>query len=100
MGTMRSGSLVVTLVLCSIIIVLFYFYWSLSGQLKDVRSERNTANSELRYSEAERNKMSDRIKTLDENLRMMHSDIRQMDSHKVKAESVIADLHNQVVSGN
>ena len=99
-GTMRSGSLVVTLILCIIIITLFYFYWSLSGQLKMVRTERNTVKSELRYSEGERNKMNDRMKTLDDNIRTLHSDMRLMKDQKSKLESTVEDLNSQLVRWN
>ena len=93
-----SSSYLVTIVLCSIIVTLLYFYWSVSGQLKTEKDDKISMRSGLQAMDAEKEKLIVRLKTLANDLQSQEKDniIFQTENKELKGQ--LEEAQNKLVS--
>lgn len=84
-----SNSPIISVVLCVIIFMLLYFYWSVGNQLKTTKQEISSYKEALKVREDEKEKLNNRLYVLTEDLKKESRGKREMET---KARSVKVQL--------
>lgn len=75
-----GGSPIISIVLCVIVFMLLYFYWSVGNQLKAVKNEVSSYKEALKVKEDETEKLNNRIHVLTEDLQTENKGKRESET--------------------